>query len=179
MKRNVVLVGFMGSGKTTIGRKLAEQLDYRFVDTDRIIEERAGGPISQLFEERGEASFRELESDVVAELADETGLVIASGGGTVLDDDNVELLKRQGFLVYLRTDSSVIYGRVKDSRKRPLLNVPDPLLEIERLLQSRVKTYEKVADLTVDTGANTVGKVIESIRESLAKLKRSGDDVSD
>lgn len=173
-EQNVVLVGFMASGKSTIGRKLAKELGYRFVDTDEVIEARAGRPVRQIFEERGEAEFRKLETGVIAELAKDSRLVIASGGGMVLAPRNVELLKGRAFFVYLKTDSSVIYKRVRGSKNRPLLNVPDPLAEIEELMRGREKIYQQVADMTVDTGRATVGEAIKKIQGALKNGRWSG-----
>ncbi|HAW60106.1 MAG TPA: shikimate kinase, partial [Actinobacteria bacterium] len=135
--RNVVLIGFMGSGKSSVGRRLAEELGLSFVDTDSLIEERTHKRIEEIFRDQGEEVFRALEAQTVAEVSGRGGQVIACGGGAVLNPRNVGVLKRKGFLIYLKASIPAIYERVKESTERPLLDVLEPKAEIERLLALR------------------------------------------
>ena len=160
--KNIVLIGFMGSGKSTVGQELASRLDLDFVDSDQLLVEKAGQQIPEIFAEYGEAHFRRLEKEVVAELAEEEGLVIATGGGVVLASDNVERLRKQGSLVLLQAEPEVILDRVKDS-DRPLLDVADPLAEIKKLLSARESYYQAAADYVIDTSQLEVEEVVEKI----------------
>ena len=133
--RNLVLIGFMGTGKTTIGRLCAERLGYRFRDSDTEIESRIGCSIAQYFSQKGEAAFREIEREVIAELAEESDQVISTGGGVVLDPENAMRLREGGWVVLLQATPDAILARVGDTRSRPLLaNAADPLARIEELL---------------------------------------------
>lgn len=149
--KNIVLIGFMGSGKTTVGRILADQLGMPFHDTDRLIEEKAGMDIGRIFEESGEDHFRRLEKDAVKDVAARGGRIIATGGGVVLDEENVSHLKKEGFLVYLEVSARDSCRRVEGEADRPLLDSPDPESAAERLLCARTAVYESVADLSVKT----------------------------
>ncbi|MDI6689405.1 MAG: shikimate kinase [Actinomycetota bacterium] len=167
--KNIVLIGFMGSGKSSVGQRLAERLHYRFVDTDSLIEERAKRRIREIFEDSGEPVFRALEAKIIAEVSLGEGQIIACGGGAVLNPRNVEALKSKGILIYLKTALSAIYERVKNSGERPLLNVPQPKMQIEKLLSSREKIYEEVADLIVDTTGLSVEQVVQRIQRELGE----------
>ncbi len=161
-QRNIVLIGFMGTGKTEVGMRLAERLKYRFVDTDRWIEERMGRTISEIFGTEGEAFFREVESGIVAEAAALTGVVISTGGGVVSRPENLRRLKAAGFLVCLRAEPETILQRISGETHRPLLQVPDPLQEIKRLLIIREEGYSS-SDLTIDTTVLAVDRVVEKV----------------
>ncbi len=163
---NVLLIGFMGSGKTFTGRELAEILGYRFVDMDDLIVEKAGMSIPEIFSRFGEERFREIETEVLEELANEDGLVIACGGGVVVKERNHPVLKRAGKVVFLMASPEVIYERVKGDTNRPLLNVPDPMARIRELLDQRMEKYLKASDLRVDTD----GKSPREVAEEIAKL---------
>ncbi|MEW6188679.1 MAG: shikimate kinase [Actinomycetota bacterium] len=167
--KNIVLIGFMGSGKSSVGRRLAERLHFRFVDTDSLIEERAKRRIREIFEDSGEPVFRALEAKIIAEVSSGEGQIIACGGGAVLNPKNVEVLKSKGILIYLKTALSAIYERVKNSDERPLLNVPQPKVQIEKLLSRRGKIYEEVADLIVDTTGLSVEQVVQRIQRELGE----------
>ncbi|MBI4715349.1 MAG: shikimate kinase [Nitrospirae bacterium] len=191
--RNIVLIGFMGtgktevgmtngepvvvrgamkpiatlykplpSGKTEVGKRMAEQLGYRFVDTDRLIEEKAGRSISEIFGADGEPFFRDLESGVVAEAAALSGAVISTGGGVVTRPENLRRLKAGGFVVCLQADPEIIFQRISAGSHRPLVQVADPLSEIRRLLEERKSGYHQ-ADMTVDTSTLEVDRVVEVI----------------
>lgn len=151
MKNNLVLIGFMGTGKTSLGKILAEKLGCAFVDLDQKIEQDAGLTIPQIFELHGEKYFRELEKKVVAEISQRHGLVIATGGGTVTDEENWRLLKNSGMIVCLTTDAEEIFRRTERRGERPVLDGgEDRLQTIKKLLAQRQKFYAQ-ADFTIDT----------------------------
>jgi len=149
VRRNVVLIGFMGTGKTVVGREVAARTARPFVDTDALIEERAGRPIHQIFAEAGEPTFRRLEAEIVASVSDREGLVIATGGGVVLRADNMANLRRRGIIVALVADPQTIMARVGSGGGRPLLE-GDPEERIRRLHGERDALYRD-ADLVIDT----------------------------
>ncbi|MDH3302026.1 MAG: shikimate kinase [Acidimicrobiia bacterium] len=149
---NIVLTGFMGTGKTTIGRLLAVDLGFEFVDTDAVISERHG-PIADIFAERGEAAFRAIEQDLAAELAERSRLVIATGGRMMLDPANVATLGRNSRVFCLVADPDEIHRRVSADTariERPLLSVPDPRARIGELLAERRNGYERFIQITTD-----------------------------
>lgn len=152
LRKNVILVGFMGTGKSAAGRALAKLLRMRFVDLDRIVELRAGKTIARIFAEDGEPAFRALERQVVAELATRRGFVVAAGGGVVLDPHNVEALNRAGTVVCLTASVDAIMARVAGDTTRPLLAGERPRERVEELLAARKSLYESFAR-RVDTSA--------------------------
>ena len=160
--KNIVLIGFMGSGKTVVGRLLADRLGYKFIDTDKIIEERIGKTISDIFNDEGEHYFREIESNIVKELSELSGHVISTGGGIVLNQDNLTCLKKGGLTVWLKASPESIHKRVVSESHRPLLNVKDPLNEIKRLLSPRERLYSE-ADISVETDDLDIEKIVENI----------------
>ncbi|MBD3171713.1 AAA family ATPase [Candidatus Bathyarchaeota archaeon] len=164
---NIALYGFMGVGKSTVGRLLAEELGYVFIDMDKVIEQRMGISISEIFRRYGESRFRELESDLVKELAGEDDVVIACGGGAVLDPGNVEALTPSSKLIYLTATIPEIIKRTSKDGNRPLLNVPDPEKKINKLIEQRRPVYEKYATVTVDTTGLTPHELVDEIMEAL------------
>lgn len=152
MKSNLVLIGFMGTGKTSLGKILADRLGRTFIDIDQKIEQDAGLSIPKIFELHGENYFRELEKKAVAEIVKRKNLVIATGGGTVKDEENLRLLKESGVIVCLTTAPEEILIRTQRRGERPLLDKPDDerLAEIKKLLAQREKFYSQ-ADYTIDT----------------------------
>lgn len=162
MKKNIVLVGFMGAGKTVVARELSNILECNAVSTDVLIEQKEGRPIAQIFRDSGEAYFRKVEGEIVWELSARQGLVIDCGGGVVLSDDNIISLKKSGVIFYLSATPEVIYQRIKNQTHRPLLDVPKPEAEIKKLLQVRESRYRK-ADYTVDTSKKTPPQIAEEI----------------
>lgn len=148
--KNIFLVGFMGAGKTTVGRILARKLGWRYCDADKVIETVAGKTVSEIFSSRGEIHFRDLESDTLSSLAGKTKQVIATGGGAVMREENREAMKKGGAVIYLKAPMSVIWERVRHSKTRPLLNVDNPFDAAEELLRKRAPFYE-TADITIDT----------------------------
>ena len=146
---NIILTGFMGTGKTTLGRLLAERLGYEFIDTDTLIEAQIDQTIAELFQTEGEAAFRKLESKLVEELALKEGLVIATGGGLVLDPNNVAALGKTGKIICLTASPEEILARVsKQQGARPLLQEKDPQAKIIQLLQQRDSVYRQFPQLS-------------------------------
>jgi shikimate kinase/3-dehydroquinate synthase len=158
---NVVLIGFMGTGKTAVGELVASRLGRPFLDTDTLIEQRAGRPIAKIFAESGEPAFRQLEAQVVAQAANCAGSVIATGGGVVLDRANMDRLRRNGVIIALQADAQSILARVGGGACRPLLG-DDPEGNVRRLLRERDALYRE-ADLVVETSALSVDGVAERV----------------
>lgn len=156
--RNITLVGFMGTGKTTVGRILADKLGYRFIDVDEEIEREQGVSITHIFSEMGEPYFRQLERVMIKTLSLREGLVISAGGGAVVDESNIEAMKQGGTLVCLTAGPDEIMKRVGKSNNRPLLQVPDPMAKIMELMSKREPFYRK-ADFMVDTTMMTAEEV--------------------
>jgi shikimate kinase / 3-dehydroquinate synthase len=167
---NIFLVGLMGAGKTTIGRLLARKLGKRFVDSDHEIEARTGASIPWIFEIEGEASFRRREADMIRELAGQHGLVLATGGGAVLDAGTRALLAERGTVIYLRAGINSILQRTSHDRNRPLLQTPNPRGKLEELTAQREPLYREVADLVIDTGRPNVQSMVHAILEQIAAL---------
>lgn len=165
---NVFLVGPMGSGKSAVGRQLATRLGLAFVDSDAEIEAATGVDIAYIFEKEGEAGFRLRERDVLDGLTARPGVLVATGGGAVLDPDTRARLRERGCVVYLRTSVNQQLARTRRSGHRPLLRTPDPLGTLERLMQLRAPLYEDAADLTVDTDGRKVKSVVDEIVRRLA-----------
>jgi len=170
-RTNVYLIGPMGSGKTAVGKRLASLLDKQFLDSDAEIERRCGVDIPYIFEKEGEARFRERERDVIAALTALDGVVVATGGGAVLDPKNRERLAATGTVVYLEATVDAQLRRTQPSRKRPLLQGGDPRAILERLMSVRRPLYESLADIRIDTTGRQVGAVAADVR---AKLDASG-----
>ncbi|NJD30848.1 MAG: shikimate kinase AroK [Gammaproteobacteria bacterium] len=165
---NVFLVGPMGSGKSAVGRLLAGRLGLELVDSDTEVEARTGVDIPYIFEREGEAGFRAREAEVLDELTRRAGVLVATGGGAVLDPGTRERLRERGCVVYLRTSVDQQLARTRRNSQRPLLNNPDPRGTLERLMAQRAALYEEVADLTVDTDGRKVKAVVEEILRRLA-----------
>ncbi len=166
ISKNIVLIGFMGTGKTSVGKIIARKLGREAVDVDSFIEEKQGRKISEIFEADGEAAFRKIEKEAVREISQMTNVVITTGGGVVLDPENMENLKKNGWLVALSASPETIFRRVKNSRHRPLLKSPNMFLEIKRLLAER-KPFYTAADYTFETDRKTAGQVAENILVTL------------
>ncbi|MDB5853554.1 MAG: aroB [Herminiimonas sp.] len=165
--QNIFLIGLMGSGKTTVGRALAKRLNLRFVDSDAEIESRTGASIPLIFEIEGEASFRQREADVIADLTARRGIVLATGGGAVLDPRSRRHLRERGTVVYLRAGVDAILQRTSHDRNRPLLQTADPRQRLEEMSKQREPFYREVAHMTVDTGRPNVQWLVQSILSQL------------
>jgi shikimate kinase len=171
---NIFLVGLMGAGKTTVGRLLARRLKLRFFDSDHEIEERCGVKIPLIFEIEGEAGFRAREEQAIAELAAMEGIVLATGGGAVLNADSRRRLSARGIVIYLNARPEDLYERVRHDRNRPLLATAEPLARLRALHAERDALYRGVADLVVDTGAQSVQFLVRDLVERLEEQwKRS------
>lgn len=166
---NLFLVGMMGAGKTTLGRALAQRLAMPFVDTDRVLVERTGVPVTTIFEIEGEQGFRRRESAVLAELAEGEARVVATGGGAVLSAANRELMRSRGTVVYLRARLEYLWERTRHDTGRPLLATADPRATLGRILQERDPLYREAAHIVVETGsqsaATLVGRVIAALSD--------------
>jgi shikimate kinase len=163
----IALVGMMGAGKTSIGKRLAARLGRPFADADRELEARCGVPVSTVFELEGEDGFRQREARVIDELSSRAGLVLATGGGAVLLPSNRERLAARCLVVYLRAGAHEIWLRTRRDRSRPLLQTADPRARIEALLVARGPLYLEVADLVVDTGRQPMERVVAAIIDRL------------
>lgn len=148
---HIFLTGFMGCGKSAVGRALSELSGARLFDADSYIEKKDGRPISRIFEESGEGYFRRLESNVLYELKEKSGYIVSCGGGMVLRDENVNIMKSCGKIVYLLASPGVILERVSRSDKRPILEGNKNIDFITSLMEKRTPFYEKAADITIDT----------------------------
>ena len=160
---NLVLCGMMGSGKTTIGIKIAELTGRRWYDTDGVITDRHG-KISDIFEYYGEAHFRDLETETVKELAQKDALVISTGGGVVLKNENCEALQANGKIVYLRASVETLANRLKTDDSRPLLQTAESIsIRLERLMEQRAPIYERVADCIIDVDGKSPEQIAMEI----------------
>ena len=166
--KNIVLIGFMGSGKSSIARELSHALGYPMVDTDALIVEQAGKPIPEIFEDEGEDAFRDLESAVLRDLEESqpTRRIIATGGGVILRPENSEILRRLGFVVWLVVSTGEIIVRTGKNRDRPLLNTEDQEKTIERLLKDRHELYRCTAHQEIETDDLTFPEITTGIIES-------------
>jgi shikimate kinase len=142
MKKNISIIGFMGTGKSAIGRNIARELNFRFIDTDRYIERKIGISISEYFAKNGEIEFRKIENFYLKEILKNERQVISTGGGIVLLEENRELLKEQSFVVSLKAMAKTIYYRIKRNNKRPLLRTQKPLKTINNLMNQRKGLYD-------------------------------------
>ena len=177
MHKNLVLVGFMGTGKSVVGRRLARLFSLPFVDTDRQVETRSGKTVSRIFSEEGEKRFRELESGAIGESVAQGPVVISTGGGAVLSEKNRLLLSEKGIVIWLTARPERILERVlRRPGKRPLLEGIDPLGEVKRLLKER-EPYYRFAVMSVDTSDVTVSEVVSQIRRKVLEIE-DGEDSS-
>lgn len=169
---NLALIGFMGTGKSSVGRFCAAQLRFDFVDTDDWIEKRVGMSIARIFAERGEAAFRETERQLVAEMKDWRRRVIATGGGLGAEEPNLASLKQHALVVCLWATPGEIWERVRDQSHRPLLKDPDPQEKIRALLEQRTPFY-RTADVLVNTGSRSPREVAQQVLHQfhLARLR--------
>jgi len=168
MKTNIALIGFMGTGKTAVGRRLANKLGRKFIELDSVIEKKAGKSIPEIFVADGEIAFRELEIEATKEVARTKRTVIACGGGVVLNRINIDRLKEGAVIVHLTAPPSVILKRtLREAGKRPLLDVDNPLAAIRELLKFRKPLYERAADTTINTAKLDINAVAEQIIDEL------------
>jgi shikimate kinase len=166
---NIFLVGMMGSGKTTLGRALAQRLHMPFHDTDRELVERTGVPVTTIFEIEGEAGFRKRESVLLSELAQREDQVIATGGGAVLAAENRATMRARGTVIYLRARLEHLWERTRHDSSRPLLKTADPRGTLSQLLESREPLYREVAHIVVDTGSQSAGTLVTRVLSALRR----------
>lgn len=166
--KNIVLIGFMGSGKSTVGRELHHRLGYPLVDMDHVIEQRAGKPITAIFANDGEEKFRDMETRLLEELSDPTAprRIISTGGGVIGREENRALLRHLGYVVWLHAPTAVILDRTAKNRDRPLLHTDDPAARVEALLSERKPLYAEAAHLKVDTAGLDCKELATGILES-------------
>lgn len=170
----ISLIGFMGTGKSAVGKELAERLNYQHLDTDREIEKRTGRSIPEIFESEGEEYFRKLESELLKDILEDNGeIVLSTGGGIVLSPLNRKLLKEKSIPVLLEAGAREIYERVKNDTHRPLLRVSDPLAEIENLLAERKEYYHEF-NLRIKTDGLEIEEIAEEILDRLEFLDEEG-----
>jgi len=169
---NIVLTGMMGSGKTSVGKEISRASGRAFIDTDAFIAEKHKTTIPRIFKEYGESCFRRLESEVISLCAAYKNTVIATGGGAVLNPENMIKLKQGGFVVYLKCSARELYARtLADSEPRPLLAKADPLAELEKILSLREALYAKFSDFTIETQG------VEVVVSAKEILKRVSDEI--
>lgn len=166
MFKNIILTGFMGVGKTSVGTQLAKDLGYAFVDIDRLIEVDQNLTISAIFSKLGEPYFREVEAAIIQQVMMGENQVVSTGGGAVIRDANRRAFKKGGYVVCLSGSPEVIYERIKHETHRPLLQTADPKAKIKELLDSRAPFYSQ-ADVCIDTSGKSVDDVIKEIKERI------------
>lgn len=170
MQQNIILVGPMGVGKTTIGRSLAKKLGREFVDSDREIEDRTGVTINIIFEIEGEDGFRKRESTMIDELTQRKNIVLATGGGAILNESNRMLMRKHGVVVYLHASVDLQLERTRTGKNRPLLMNGDPRKTLEDLMKVREPLYRQEADIIVNTENRSPGAVANEIAECIVNL---------
>jgi shikimate kinase len=168
VNKNVILIGFMGSGKSMTASRLSKILGRKVISTDKLIEKREGRSISKIFDESGESYFRKVERKIVAEVSRQTGVILDCGGGVVLDAENRVNLKKNGILIYLSASPDSIYKNIKNRAHRPLLNVKDPRARIAKLLEERKPLYEQ-ADVVIDADHKSIDQITEEVLKVLQK----------
>lgn len=167
-KKNIILIGFMGCGKTSTGLKLSYRIQTPVEDTDKLIEQREGRTISEIFATEGEAHFRELETALLKEISERNYVrIISVGGGTPVRQENRTLLKQCGTVVYLRIRLETVYERLKGDTTRPLLQCEDPLEKIRTLLEARKDAYEECADIIIDVDSRSTEQILDELADKL------------
>ncbi len=174
MLPNIVLVGFMGSGKSSVGRRLALATGHRFVDTDELIVERCGKPIATIFADEGESRFRDIETEVLTNLVGVCGIILATGGGIVLRPENRDLMRRIGVIAWLDASPDALFERVSRTQKRPLLKSPDPRGTFDRLLAERRPIYEAFTELRIDSTGLSHDESARAVLEGAMRASRRG-----
>lgn len=176
--KNIVLIGLMGSGKSSIGRTIAKALNRRFIDTDRYIERKFGKTIPEIFNEEGEESFRKIERETIKKISQYIGIVIATGGGTIKDPENFKCLKQSGWIIALFASPETLYKRIEGKRIRPLLlDKDDPIKELDDIYKNRKGMYAQ-ADFQINTENKEINQIADEIINLLNIDKVRGYDPS-
>lgn len=170
MKTSLALIGFMGTGKTVVGKALAEKLGKKFIELDSLIEQKTGKNIPEIFQQEGEIAFRQIEIEAANEVAGKRNVVIACGGGIVLNKINIDRLRKECLIVYLTASPEVILKRtLLDENERPLLKAENRTLKVRELMKYREPFYERAADITIDTSKLEVdavaGEIITRVKQ--------------
>lgn len=166
---NIILIGFMGSGKTSVGMELAEKLKYQFCDTDQVIEKTSKKSISDIFAENGEDYFRKLETNTIKSfIGNITGTVLSVGGGLPIREGNAEILRELGQVVYLQTELDIILKRLSGDSSRPLFKVDSN--KIEKLYQTRIPKYEAAADIIISTDHKSLEEIVNEIVGNIKEI---------
>jgi len=171
--QNIFLIGPMGAGKTTMGRQIAKRLNMHFEDSDHAIEAHTGVDIALIFEKEGEAGFRKRESAIIDELTQQQQLVLATGGGAVLNKENRQYLKNRGLVIYLHSDIRHLLERVKHDKKRPLLQTADPAATLKNIMKVREPLYRETADIIINTGQQSIRAVINVMLDKIKAYNKS------
>ena len=171
-QQSIFLVGPMGVGKTTIGKQLAEILEYDFVDSDKEIETSTGATIAWIFDVEGESGFRKREQKMINELTQRKRTVLATGGGVVINEENRNNLKNRGIVVYLSASVNELLKRTKHDKNRPLLQTDNPQSKIESLIKEREPWYKEVADIVFDTAYANVHAAAQALDKKIKKLEK-------
>lgn len=170
---NLIMVGLMGSGKTTIGRALARHLGKEFVDSDEEIQKRTGVTISHIFDIEGEAGFRHRETAAICDLVCRDNMVLATGGGAVLAEQNRELLQQNGIVIYLKASVHDLWQRTRHDRNRPLLQTADPHAKLTELFQQRDPLYREVADIVIQSGKQSAQTLMLHLADEIDAFRES------
>ncbi len=165
MKSNLILIGFMGSGKSTVGKILSKSLEMKFFDTDLEIEKEQGKKVQDIFSERGEDYFRQLEKDMAMKLSKMNNAIISTGGGIILNEINIENLKKDGVVFFLDVNKKNLYKRLQNTKGRPLLEGDELWNKINNVLSSRMEKYLKSADYTIKVGNEVPYETAEDIKK--------------
>ena len=175
---NIILVGMMGSGKTTVGRLLAKTLSKSFIDSDEEIQKRTGVTIQHIFDVEGEAGFRQRESDIVQELLQRNDIVLATGGGSILDMQSRSVMRENGTVVYLKSSIHDLWQRTRHDRNRPLLKTADPRAKLQELFEQRNPLYTETADIVIHTGKQSVQVLLSALQRKLETTNNSSQAVN-
>ncbi|MCS7009070.1 MAG: shikimate kinase [Chthoniobacterales bacterium] len=173
MLPNIVLIGFMGSGKTSVGRHLSALTGHRFLDTDQIIREKTKMEITEIFSTLGEEAFRKLETEVLNEIVGSCGIILATGGGIVLREQNRQLLHQIGIVIWLDAQEEVLFQRISHNRKRPLLLTENPRATFHNLFLQRLPIYQKTAHTRIDSTHLTHLETAKKILTAAIKISKN------
>lgn len=164
---SIVLIGFMGTGKSTVAKVLCKKLNLKLIDTDKCIELRMGMTIPEIFERYGEKGFRDIETDIIKDLKDKKGKIISCGGGVCLRDENIKSLRENHKVILLEASAEEVLERIREDSNRPLLSEKKNIMSIEMLMNKRKPSYRKCADIIINTDEKCVEKIVDEIIKEL------------